>query len=122
MDSQVIKKKGQLARKAKPQEPREIEAVPGAEMLQGICAACQNGPECTLIKPDAPAPMHCGQFQEYPPFHNFTPQDIIAPRPHKTTGHQDTLLGICAHCADRELCTFPRPQGGVWTCDEYVEN
>jgi hypothetical protein len=28
-------------------------------------------------------------------------------------------LGLCANCEDRDTCTFPRPEGGVWRCNEY---
>ena len=30
------------------------------------------------------------------------------------------LRGLCASCDLRDVCTYPRPLGGVWNCDEYV--
>ncbi|MBX3393880.1 MAG: hypothetical protein KF841_00790 [Phycisphaerae bacterium] len=27
--------------------------------------------------------------------------------------------GLCATCELRETCTFPRPESGVWRCEEY---
>jgi hypothetical protein len=33
---------------------------------------------------------------------------------------REKVLGLCADCAARETCTFPRPEGGVWHCEEYV--
>jgi len=27
--------------------------------------------------------------------------------------------GLCANCEERDSCRFPRPQGGVWRCEEY---
>ena len=29
--------------------------------------------------------------------------------------------GLCVNCARREICEHPKPEGGVWHCDEYVE-
>jgi hypothetical protein len=31
----------------------------------------------------------------------------------------EALKGLCAHCDKRETCTLPKPEGGVWHCDEY---
>lgn len=30
--------------------------------------------------------------------------------------------GLCVSCANRETCLFPRAEGGVWHCEEYVED
>ncbi|HQI02878.1 MAG TPA: hypothetical protein PLA18_16505 [Deltaproteobacteria bacterium] len=28
-------------------------------------------------------------------------------------------LGLCSNCVNREVCRFPRPESGVWHCEEY---
>lgn len=28
--------------------------------------------------------------------------------------------GLCATCVHRAVCDFPRPEGGVWRCEEYA--
>lgn len=30
------------------------------------------------------------------------------------------LLGLCATCVNRKFCDFPRPESGVWRCEEYA--
>lgn len=30
------------------------------------------------------------------------------------------LRGLCFNCDHRDYCTYPKPVGGVWSCDEYV--
>jgi hypothetical protein len=30
------------------------------------------------------------------------------------------LRGLCINCDLRRDCTYPKPPGGVWNCDEYV--
>lgn len=30
------------------------------------------------------------------------------------------LRGLCVSCDLRFGCTYPKPPGGVWNCDEYV--
>lgn len=32
----------------------------------------------------------------------------------------DILRGLCVNCDRRYDCTYPKPPGGVWSCDEYV--
>jgi hypothetical protein len=27
--------------------------------------------------------------------------------------------GLCVNCDVRETCTFSKPEGGVWFCEEY---
>jgi hypothetical protein len=29
--------------------------------------------------------------------------------------------GLCVNCANRETCLLPKSEGGVWHCEEYVE-
>jgi hypothetical protein len=36
----------------------------------------------------------------------------VNPAPH-------TYTGLCTDCENRATCTFVRPQGGVWHCEEY---
>jgi len=28
--------------------------------------------------------------------------------------------GLCKTCDYRETCTYPKPEGGVWHCEEYL--
>lgn len=34
---------------------------------------------------------------------------------------KDTRLfkGLCMNCAHRDTCLLPRPESGVWHCEEY---
>ena len=29
-------------------------------------------------------------------------------------------LGLCPSCENRDRCIYPRPEGGVWRCEEYA--
>jgi hypothetical protein len=29
--------------------------------------------------------------------------------------------GLCVNCANRYTCLLPRSEGGVWHCEEYLE-
>ena len=34
---------------------------------------------------------------------------------------REVYKGLCVNCAKRCTCLFPRTEGGVWHCKEYVE-
>lgn len=38
--------------------------------------------------------------------------------PHDKENNEE-YTGLCAHCAKRDVCVLPRPNGGVWHCEEY---
>lgn len=29
--------------------------------------------------------------------------------------------GLCLNCVKRDWCRLPKPEGGVWRCEEYSE-
>ena len=33
----------------------------------------------------------------------------------------EEFKGLCVNCANRHTCLFPKPEGGVWHCEEYLE-
>ena len=33
----------------------------------------------------------------------------------------ESKQGLCENCANRDDCLFPRPEGGVWHCEEYQD-
>lgn len=45
--------------------------------------------------------------------------DSSSDRP-KRTGEEHR--GLCVNCANRETCLYPKPEGGVWHCEEYMED
>ena len=32
---------------------------------------------------------------------------------------QPSLKGLCVNCENRDTCTLPKAEGGVWHCEEY---
>ena len=90
---------------------------------QGICAACKHDPSCIWQTDSNRVILQCEQFElgSRP----TTPENGPAPaislkitlldlRPAKNH------LGLCSNCDNRETCIYPKPEGGVWRCEEYV--
>jgi hypothetical protein len=39
----------------------------------------------------------------------------------RRTEDKEVFKGLCVNCANRHTCLFPKPEGGVWHCEEYLE-
>ena len=87
-----------------------------------LCSTCAHAPECSLIKKGVAVVLNCEEFEPG----EGTPEEADggrSPSPDEagSTRASDggNFLGLCANCAKRETCTFPKPEGGVWHCEEY---
>jgi hypothetical protein len=40
----------------------------------------------------------------------------------RPAGNAKDCEGLCANCANRHTCLLPRSEGGVWHCEEFVED
>jgi len=41
--------------------------------------------------------------------------------PRKPLEKAAPLKGLCLTCARKKTCLHPKPEGGVWHCEEYEE-
>ena len=94
-------------------------------MARGICAACQHDSDCTYLRDFDHPPLQCEQFEMFLP----TP-DVASPRavskPKRMEGIRSPKdsppprsLGLCSSCIHQASCTYSKPEGGVWHCEEY---
>jgi hypothetical protein len=44
------------------------------------------------------------------------------PNANKPKGSRGEHKGLCMNCANRDTCLYPKPEGGVWHCEEYTED
>jgi len=93
-------------------------------VLAGLCRDCLKADECTFPRhPDHPV-RSCDEFEgANPPRSAPTPLVIAAcvfPLEHKSDKTATDLKGLCAQCARRLTCAYPKPGGGVWHCEELA--
>ena len=119
--------------RAPPGQPKEtVNGAPTLEvnmskasMTRGICAACQHDSDCTYLRDFDHPPLQCEQFEM-----NFPTPELASPRAiselkRMVTSHSPKdpaplrSLGLCASCVRRATCTYSKPEGGVWRCEEY---
>ncbi len=79
-----------------------------------LCANCKNAPTCTFPKdPDKPS-LYCEEFE----IEELPHKKIIDSHFNKEKGTSG-LKGLCSDCENYKTCGFPKPEGGIWHCEEY---
>ena len=83
-----------------------------------LCSNCDNGSECDgQTRPSRPI-FFCEEFEVFgavpaPEFDRAVP---ARPREAQSSnGH----IGLCVNCDNARTCISPKPEGGVWHCEEY---
>ena len=80
----------------------------------GLCAICDKSADCVYVTSFGPPLVSCDEAT--PP----APHAPYAPAARPLAAQPEPRLGLCATCERRGDCTFPRPEGGVWQCEEFV--
>ncbi len=94
-------------------------------MFTGLCRTCNHSPTCTLPRCEHRPVMFCEEFDGVV---RATTTMAMTRRPPPAgqdqgiceTGHPSKYRGLCRTCEHREDCAFPRAEGGVWRCEEFV--
>lgn len=87
---------------------------------KGICFTCAHSPKCAL-KPARRASNGVQFCEEYETVHmapaaalnEEVSRNIIPKSP-------PGILGLCSNCDRYAECTFPKPEAGVWHCEDYL--
>ena len=85
----------------------------------GLCVTCNNGSFCVFRKKRGFDAIYCDTFD----ISSLNGKgrvavifDEIKSSVKKTNGE---VLGLCSNCENYDNCTLPKPDGGVWHCEEY---
>ncbi|HEX6852429.1 MAG TPA: hypothetical protein VF139_13615 [Candidatus Polarisedimenticolaceae bacterium] len=83
----------------------------------GLCATCSHAPACTHHRIPGVPVAFCDDLS---PLVLETPdpcgvEALTVPEAPRTTA----LKGLCATCERRVTCTYPKPESGVWRCEEF---
>jgi len=86
----------------------------------GVCAACKHEPGCIYLDGLDSRILQCEQFElgfraeADPPAATHSADAPID----ETDGGR--FAGLCVNCDSRYVCIYPKPEGGVWQCEEYT--
>jgi hypothetical protein len=98
-------------------------ALRGKEHL-GLCSSCKTASDCHYMKDVKSRVLQCEEFEGYEPrIVKTTGKKLVktSSNPGSSNEEKDSSnhRGLCNICEDREICNFPKPEGGVWHCEEY---
>ncbi len=92
----------------------------------GLCMTCVHSATCAYRRRRNHPVMSCEEFDDGAE----RPKEISAnkelPDPDtkaqadEATPKTPEYTGLCATCDNRETCTFPKPEGGIWHCEEFA--
>jgi hypothetical protein len=94
----------------------------------GLCSTCNNNdnnamPNCGLRMRRGFDAIFCELFDTYSekdPGSRKDRWDNSRPKTKKSgMTSSNNLKGLCINCEHRESCLLPKPDGGVWHCEEY---
>ena len=103
---------------------KEIGTTSHVQESPGLCSTCNNSPGCFFLASRGPA-LFCEMFDNYVPSALWATGEAApaSVRPLVTVSRADTEVsgctGLCVNCENRQTCNLPRPDGGVWHCEEY---
>lgn len=88
---------------------------------KGICSTCNNDSHCAFPRSSESGVVECDEFtSEYGISRLSAPeiQTSLSSRPHAMED-VPAAKGLCVNCDNLKTCTYPKPEGGVWHCEEY---
>ncbi len=91
----------------------------------GLCLTCDHARSCTYPRePDRPV-WQCEEFEgnqaplDTTAVESFLIKERAKARAVACNNGDGQLKGLCVNCENRKTCTFPKPEEGVWRCEEY---
>ncbi len=69
--------------------------------------------------------MFCEMFDDYMPPVGWVGPERVSPSAEPSMARRPAeeeaakYAGLCVNCEHRRTCTYPKPEGGVWHCEDY---
>lgn len=90
---------------------------------RSLCSNCSLVAGCTIRKLSREEILFCEEYRfegAVRKSRNAAPGKTKENPGPRTSPSVTAGLGLCANCAHRKGCAFPRPESGVWHCREYA--
>lgn len=85
----------------------------------GLCVTCKHTDHCDFPRAAGHAVLTCDEFEG----ESVIRRRALVPQPAMTEraalANREWYPGLCTTCTKLPTCTFPKPEGGVWNCDEF---
>lgn len=93
--------------------------------LKDLCSTCIHEPTCVRRAGQSGPIWFCEEFDDSQPASKVRQVPSSGKRKSMSAGGNSNIkignraLGLCSNCKNRDTCTYPRPNGGVWHCEDY---
>jgi len=122
-----LRPRGASAPEGGPLARREQQSIisNGVKNYLGLCSCCSYAPDCTYPRESGRPILECNEFDGISPPLNKMMKWMEKPLVNRFSGpipdaqRLSILRGLCAYCDGLNTCTYPKPEGGVWHCEEY---
>ncbi|HWR83840.1 MAG TPA: hypothetical protein VN285_11110 [Candidatus Deferrimicrobium sp.] len=99
--------------------PKEVSAM--EYLFAGLCMTCNNAGECVYRRHRGGDALCCETFDNYTSRNGHGAGPVLSvvimePAVAEVPG----MKGLCVNCSLRDECQLPRPESGVWHCEEYA--
>lgn len=105
-------------------KPRPAKEQPG-----GLCSSSEQAPGCSLPAEPARPVQQCEEYvgERAPARPEASGARDAGPEPTARAGEDScaeqassqVYRGLCVSCESRFDCEIPKPEGGIWRCEEY---
>jgi len=85
---------------------------------RGLCITCIHVESRCWVRDDGEPILQCEQFDSGPSAEARSSARGVRSR-ERTGADYGDHIGLCMNCERRDDCTLPRPEGGVWHCEQY---
>jgi hypothetical protein len=83
--------------------------------MDGICTTCTNMDGCSLSKKARGSVTQCEEFA----CKGAKTSSCGTPGRCAPASKSNGYMGLCCNCEVANKCKYPKPEGGVWSCEEY---
>jgi len=94
----------------------------GAEIpASSLCCNCMYAQSCTHRRRSGQPVTHCEEHavDAAQPLNERPASACEPPVASEAEDSARELLGLCSNCEQRQTCRLPKPEGGIWHCEEY---
>ena len=98
----------------------EDNIVINSEVTRGLCVTCNNAPFCVFrLRNKGRVVWYCELFNDYVPVaeDKFKTKTTVESKTEKK--EETKFKGLCVNCQNRNTCTYPKPESGIWHCEDY---
>jgi len=89
---------------------------------RSLCSNCRNAADCTFPKDRQSPSLYCEEFElDSTPLAKMAAKERPLPAAPVEAEDEDSgkFIGLCINCDNRKTCVYPKPEGGIWHCEEY---